>query len=112
MAFTICAFNHREWARYNLANFEDFADMISECNQGEDAFSGFGEWFYVPDERLANNDAVIYFGTWGNDHSPGDIVVHARRNLRHERRCGCGRLRQAGPGMGKPARVEGSPRGG
>ncbi len=26
---------------------------------------------FIPDKRLPNNDAVIYFGTVGNDHSPG-----------------------------------------
>jgi hypothetical protein len=71
MAFTITAFNHKEWARYGLQEFGDFADQVGECNMGEDAFSGYGEWFYIPDEPLANNDRVIYFGTWGNDNSPG-----------------------------------------
>jgi hypothetical protein len=71
MSFTSNAFNHREWAKYGLADYGDFADMVTECNQGEDAFSGYGEWYYIPDDRLANNDAVIYFGTWGNDNSPG-----------------------------------------
>lgn len=71
MAFTINAFNHQEWRRYGLADYGDFADMVAECNQGEDAFSGYGEWFYIPDEPLANNNRVIYFGTWGNDNSPG-----------------------------------------
>ena len=56
---------------YGLADYGDFADMVTECNQGEDAFSGYGEWFYIPDDPLPNNDRVIYFGTWGNDHSPG-----------------------------------------
>ena len=39
MAFTINAFNHREWKRHGLADYGDFADMVTECNQGEDAFS-------------------------------------------------------------------------
>jgi hypothetical protein len=71
MAFTINAFNHKEWKRYGLADYGDFADQTTECNQGEDAFSGFGEWFYIPNERFPGNDAVIYFGSWGNDNSPG-----------------------------------------
>ena len=71
MAFTICAFDHREWKRHGLADYGDFADQISECNVGEDAFSGYGEWFCIPDDPLPNNDRVIYFGTWGNDNSPG-----------------------------------------
>ena len=53
------------------ADYGDFADQITECNVGEDAFSGYGEWFFVPDEPLPNNDRVIYFGSWGNDNSPG-----------------------------------------
>jgi hypothetical protein len=71
MSFTINAFNHDEWNRHGLADYGDFADQITECNVGEDAFSGFGEWFFVPDEPLPNNDRVIYFGSWGNDNSPG-----------------------------------------
>ncbi len=71
MAVTVCAFNHREWKRLGLADYEDFGDMVTECNTGEDAFSGYGEWFFVPDDALPNGDRVIYFGTWGNDNSPG-----------------------------------------
>lgn len=71
MCFTITAFNHEEWSRLGLADFGDFADMITECSVGEDAFSGFGEWFFIPNDPLPNNDRVIYFGSWGNDNSPG-----------------------------------------
>ena len=71
MPFTISAFNHAEWNRHGLADFSEFADQIAECNMGEDAFSGFGEWFFVPNEPLPNGDRVIYFGSWGNDNSPG-----------------------------------------
>ncbi len=71
MPFTLNAFDHAEWERHGLADYCDFADQISECNMGEDAFSGFGEWFFVPDEPQANGDRVIYFGSWGNDNSPG-----------------------------------------
>jgi hypothetical protein len=71
MSFTITAFSHEEWTRHGLADFGEFADMITECNVGEDAFSGFGEWFFVPNDPLPNNDRVIYFGSWGNDNSPG-----------------------------------------
>lgn len=52
MPFTICAFNHAEWAEHDLQDYGDFADQISECNVGEDSFSGYGEWFFVPDEPL------------------------------------------------------------
>lgn len=71
MSFVINAFNHREWRCRGLAEYEDFADMVTECNVGEDAFSGYGEWFYIPDQRLPGNQAVVYFGSWGNDHGPG-----------------------------------------
>ena len=71
MPFSICAFNHAEWSRLGLTDYGDFADQISECNMGEDAFSGYGEWFFVSDEPLTNNDLVIYFGSWGNDNCPG-----------------------------------------
>lgn len=71
MPFTINAYDDAEWKRHGLADFSDFADMIAECNMGEDSFSGFGEWFYVPNEPLPNGDRVIYFGSWGNDNSPG-----------------------------------------
>lgn len=78
MAFTINAFNHEEWQLHRLLDYGDFADMVTECNVGEDAFSGYGEWFYIPEEPLNNHDRVIYFGTWGNDHSPGaSMYTHA-----------------------------------
>jgi hypothetical protein len=71
MPFTINAFNHAEWVQHGLKDYCDFADQITECNAGEDTFSGFGEWFFVPDAPLPNGDRVIYFGSWGNDNSPG-----------------------------------------
>lgn len=78
MSATICAFDHQGWERRGLACFADFADEISEVNAGEDAFSGFGEWFFVADESLASGERVIYFGSWGNDHCPGaSMYTHA-----------------------------------
>jgi hypothetical protein len=71
MSFTLNAFDHAEWEHHGLSDFGDFAEMINECNVGEDSFSGFGEWFFIPDEMLPNGDRVIYFGSWGNDNSPG-----------------------------------------
>ena len=71
MAFTINAFNHTEWQRHGLPDFADFAEKITEINQGEDSFSGYGEWFYIPEQPLPNGDFVIYHGSWGNDNSPG-----------------------------------------
>ena len=78
MSFTLNAFNRAEWQRHGLADYCDFVDMITECNVGEDSFSGYGEWFYVPDEPLADDDRVIYFGSWGNDNSAGaSMYTHA-----------------------------------
>jgi len=71
MNFTINAFNHAEWQRHGLADFGDFADQITECNVGEDSFSGYGEWFFVPEDPLPSGERVIYYGSWGNDNSPG-----------------------------------------
>lgn len=72
MSFTINAFNHTEWERLGLADFGDFADQISECNQSEYGDGQLeGEWFFVPDAPLPNGDRVIYFGSWGNNNSPG-----------------------------------------
>jgi len=71
MAFTVNAFDHAKWSRLGLADYGDFADQITEVNVGEDSFSGYGEWFFVPDEPLPNGDKVVYFGSWGNDNSPG-----------------------------------------
>ena len=71
MSFTISAFNHDDWNRYGLSDFSEFADQITEVNVSEDSFSGFGEWFFVPNDPLSNGDRVIYYGSWGNDNSPG-----------------------------------------
>jgi hypothetical protein len=72
MSKTICAFNHDEWRRYGLANFSDFAELINEANVSENGDgTSFGEWWYAPDEPLPSGHRVIYFGSWGNDHSPG-----------------------------------------
>ncbi len=80
MAFTVCAANHAEWEENSLADYGDFSDRVEYVNQGEDNFSGYGEWFYIPDEPLPAmkgvgdykpNERVIYFGTYGNDNSPG-----------------------------------------
>lgn len=71
MSYTINAFDHQEWHRLGLADFGDFADQIAECNMGEDAFSGYGEWFFVPGEPLPTGERVIYFGSWGNENCAG-----------------------------------------
>jgi hypothetical protein len=82
MPNTICAAKHAEWEENSLADYGDFSDMVEFVNQGEDAFSGYGEWYYIPDEVLppmqgvdyegkTPNERAIYFGTYGNDNSPG-----------------------------------------
>jgi hypothetical protein len=71
MSVTISAFNHDDWQYRRLADFADFADQLCERDVGEDAFGGYGEWFFVPVDPLPNGDRVIYFGSWGNDYSPG-----------------------------------------
>ena len=78
MSFTVNAFNHADWHRHGLADFGDFGDRITEINVGEDGFSGYGEWFYVPDEPLPTGERVIYYGSWGNDNSPdASMYTHA-----------------------------------
>ncbi len=71
MSDTICAFHNEGWRRHGLQDFGDFADLITECNVGEDSFSGFGDWFFIPADPLPSGNRVIYFGSWGNDNSPG-----------------------------------------
>ena len=78
MANTINALNYDEWAAYGLADYGDFSDGITECNMWEDSFSGHGEWWFAAEEPLPNGDYVIYFGSWGNDNSPGaSMYTHA-----------------------------------
>lgn len=71
MSRIFCAFHHREWDAAGLADYSDFSERTQECNQGEDAFSGYGDWYYIPDEPLSEGHRVIYWGSWGNDNSPG-----------------------------------------
>ncbi len=72
MSITVHAFNHREWVKRGLASFGHFADRITQRNVGkEDDGGSYGEWFHAPDRPLPNGDRVIYYGSWGSDHSPG-----------------------------------------
>ena len=59
MSLNVTAFNHVEWDRFGLANYEDFADRISECNVGEDTFSGSGEWFFIPAPDVRVDEHLI-----------------------------------------------------
>jgi hypothetical protein len=78
MALTVNAFSREEWQRLGLQDYADFADQITECNVGEDSFSGYGDWFFVLEGPLPNGDRVIYFGSFGNYNSPGaSTYTHA-----------------------------------
>jgi len=77
MTDTIRACHHQEWERQGLQDYGDFAECVSECNQQEWADCNSGEWFYIPDdpmppcEEFPYERRVIYYGSWGNDNSPG-----------------------------------------
>lgn len=90
MAFTVCASSHEKWEQNSLEDFADFSDKIEWRNQEEIGDGGGrGEWFYIPEEKLPPmkgvdyerkepNERVIYFGTYGNDNSPGaDAYTYA-----------------------------------
>ena len=71
MSTTYRACDHSSWESIGLSDYSDFSDCVSFFNQGEDAFSGYGEWFYTPDTALPDGSFVIYGGSYGNDNSPG-----------------------------------------
>ena len=71
MSMTINAHDYREWEELGLLDYSDYSDKIQECNQWEQGDCTVGEWYYIPSERTAKNDAVIYFGSWGNYNAPG-----------------------------------------
>ena len=71
MSLNLTGWNHREWEKLGLEDYGQFCHKSTECNVGEDHYSGYGRWFYIPEKPLANNTAVVYWGTWGNDNSPG-----------------------------------------
>lgn len=72
MPYTVNAFNHAEWEGHGLKDFGDFADAVEYINEQESGYGDLeGEWYFVDDEPLPNGDRVIYYGTHGNDHSPG-----------------------------------------
>lgn len=76
MSLSFNAFNHKEWASYNLADYGDYSDKTTDINQRDDGpDSTAGTWFYIPDEPLVvegqGTFRVIYSGTWGNYNSPG-----------------------------------------
>lgn len=77
MSYFLNAFDHKRWANEKLEDFGDFADQIGECNQIELGDCTAGEWFHFPDAALPKSEEddgerwAIYYGTWGNDNSPG-----------------------------------------
>lgn len=74
MSKTLSAFDHREWERLKLADYGDFSDKTTECNQEDWGDCSRGEWYYIHPLPVENEDGtfrVIYNGDWGNDHSPG-----------------------------------------
>lgn len=82
MAFTVKASDHHEWEENSLQDYSEFSDCVGECNQRDRGDYSIGDWFYIPDEPLPAmkdvdygdskpNERAIYFGSWGNDNSPG-----------------------------------------
>lgn len=66
------AFDWKEWEETGLQDFGEFCDLVEYVNQVEDGWgSEAGEWFYIPENPLPGGKRVIYFGTFGSDHSPG-----------------------------------------
>lgn len=79
MPFTVNAFNHAEWERHSLQDFGDFSEQVEYVNQQPDfGDCDCGDWFFIPNERLPSGQRVIYFGSFGNDNSPGaSVYTHA-----------------------------------
>lgn len=74
MSTTIRGFEHALWASHNLAEYGDFSDKTSDCNQRDIGDCTAGNWFYIPDEPVTSDHGtfrVIYHGSWGNYNSPG-----------------------------------------
>lgn len=75
MPFTVNAFNHAEWERHSLQDFGDFSESVEYVNQQPDfGDCDCGDWYFIPDDPLPYGERVIYFGSFGNDHSPGASV--------------------------------------
>ena len=72
MSTTYNAFDHKGWASAGLKDFAAFSDMIEYVNQSEYGDGQLeGEWFFADDEHLPDGSFAIYWGTFGNDNSPG-----------------------------------------
>lgn len=61
------ASDYREWAAQELKDYSDFAECVEYVNQSDDYGDCLrGDWYAADPDNL-----VVYYGTFGNDHSPG-----------------------------------------
>jgi hypothetical protein len=67
MGTNYIAWNHKAWATAGLKDYGDYSDCIEYINQSEYGDGQLeGEWFWNDDEAR-----TIYYGSFGNDNSPG-----------------------------------------
>lgn len=79
MSATVYDHEHAAWESYGLADYSTFAEKITEHSQRDLGDCTAGEFYYIPDEPVVSEQGthrVIYYGDWGNYHSPGS-KVHA-----------------------------------
>jgi hypothetical protein len=61
------ASEYAKWEAAGLKDYGDFCECVEYVNQSEYGCDQLeGEWYYCDDETL-----TIYYGTFGNDNSPG-----------------------------------------
>lgn len=61
------ASNYKQWKKFSLLDYADYADCVTYCNQSEYGDGQLsGDWYYVDDEKR-----VVYVGSFGNDNAPG-----------------------------------------
>lgn len=72
-SYSVTMSEYREWERFGLSdNPTEFAEFINQEDDYGDSMRG--EWYYAPDELVTVDGEslrVIYYGTFGNYHSPG-----------------------------------------
>lgn len=67
MSTTYFAHEYGAWDGAGLKGYSDFSEKITYVHQAEIGEGEYkGDWYYADDETL-----TIYYGTFGNDHSPG-----------------------------------------
>ena len=66
MPYNICALNYKEWEKYNLENYCDFSEKLTEYDMRTIGDSVKGCWYYIPEGQT-----IIHFGEWGEYNSPG-----------------------------------------